>query len=210
MTPRLNAFWIAAAILLASQAANASARQGGESIGFDGADGAAAPAPGADAQPAPAAGETASADDAAFLEGKQTEEQKLLAAPVVDADALRAEDPKKAYFSIGPRIRWIMVPEWFIDMFGVDIRTNDSRHLLINNVGVGAEFTYRKDGLDITAAIWWAGLSWKDGVAFKESGEEENSWELVTNNLSTLLFSVYFIWSTSFTDWFAFTFGAGL
>jgi len=200
MAPRWNALWIAAAILLASHAANAGARQGGESIGFDGTG----------VQPEAAPGETAPTDEAAFLEGKQTEEQKLLAAPVVDEGASRAEDPKKAYFSLGPRLRWIMIPTWFIDMFGVDIKTNDNRHLIINNVGVGAEFTYRKDGLDITAAIWWAGLSWKDGVAFKESGKEPGSWEIVTNNLSTLLFSVDFIWSTSFTDWFAITYGAGL
>ena len=210
MTPRWNALWIAAAILLASQAATAGSMQGGGSIGFDEASAEEAPAPGAGAQPATATGEPAPSDDAAFLEGKQTEEQKILAAPAVDDGASRAEDPKKAYYSIGPRIRWIMIPMWFIDMFGVDIRTRDNRHLLINNAGVGAEFTYRKDGLDITAAIWWAGLSWKDGVAFKESGEDADAWEIVTNELSTILFSVDFIWSTSFTDWFAITYGAGL
>jgi hypothetical protein len=207
MTARWTALWIAAAIPLAAPAALADPKQGGEAIGFD--EGSSAPA--ADSpQTAPAPGTEAATDDDAFLTGQQTEEQQILAAPAVDEGATRAEDPKKKYFSLGPRLRWIMIPEWFIGMFGVDVQTNDSRHLLINNVGVGAEFTYRKDGMDITAAIWWAGLKWKDGVAFKEKGEEPNSWEVVENNLSTLLFSVDFVWSTSFTDWFALTYGAGL
>lgn len=201
MTRRRNALWVAAGILLASHTALAEPQEGDGAIGFgeEEAEGAA-----------PATAEQPPSDDAAFLEGKQTEEEKLLAAPEVDKEAARAEEPGKAYFLLGARLRWIMIPTWFIDMFGVDIRSRDSRHLLINNVGAGAEFTYRKDGLDITAAIWWVGLRWKDGVAFKESGEEPNSWEVVTNDLSSLLFSVDFIWSTSFTDWFAITYGAGL
>jgi hypothetical protein len=205
MTRCWNALWIAAGILLASHAALAGPKQGDEAIGF-GAEGS-----GPDGQEAvPATAVPPASDDAAFLEGKKTEEEKFLAAPAVDKGASRAEEAGKGYYSIGPRLRWIMIPTWFIDMFGVDIRTNDSRHLIINNVGAGAEFTYRKDGLDITAAIWWVGLSWKEGVAFKESGEPPDSWEVVSNSLSTLLFSADFIWSTSFTDWFAITYGAGL
>jgi len=205
MTRRLSALWIAAAILLASHAAFAEAKQGDESIGF-GTEGSDA----AGQETAPAADAPPPNDDAAFLDGKKTEEEKFLAAPAEDKGASRAEEPGKAYYLVGARLRWIMIPLWFIDMFGVDIKTSDGRHLLVNNVGVGGEFTYRKDGLDITAAIWWAGLSWKDGVAFKESGEPANSWEVVTNDLSSILFSVDFIWSTSFTDWFAITYGAGL
>jgi hypothetical protein len=210
MSRRWNALWIVAGILLAAQAALAGPKQGGESIGFGADDSEAAPAPEGPQTAAPATAVPPSTDDAAFLEGKKTEEEKLLAAPEVDKGAARAEEPGKAYYLLGARLRWIMIPTWFIDMFGVDIKTNDSRHLLINNVGAGAEFTYRKDGLDITAAIWWVGLSWKDGVAFKESGKGADSWEVVTNGLSTLLFSADFVWSTSFTDWFAITYGAGL
>jgi hypothetical protein len=205
MTRRWYALWFAAAIVSAAPAAIAGHRQGGESIGF-GQD-AAGPETAAPAATEPAAPESA---DAAFLDGKKTEEEKLLAAPEVDKGALRAEETGKSYYLLGARLRWIMVPTWFIDMFGVDIRTNDGRHLLVNNVGVGGEFIWRKDGMDITAAITWIGLSWKDGVAFKGSGEEANSWEVVSNSLSTLLFSADFIWSTSFTDWFAITYGAGL
>jgi hypothetical protein len=192
MTPRWNALWIAAAICLSSHAAIAAPQKGDESMGF---------------------GEPSA--DSAFLEGQeaqepQSEDQQALAAPAQPEDTSRAEDPSKPYYLVGLRLRWIMVPMWFIGMFGVDIHARDNRHLLINNAGVGGEFTYRKDGLDITAAIWWVGLSWKDAVAFKESGEPATSYEVVTNDLSSLLFSVDFVWSTSFTDWFALTYGVGI
>jgi len=206
MATRWNALWMGAAALLWSHTVLAGPRQGEEAMGFD--------EPSAETA-APSEGEAAAPneDDTAFLKGeeeKKSEEQQFLAAPVQEADDSRAEDPKKPYYLVGARFRWIMVPMWFIKMFGVDINTKDGRSMLINNVGAGAEFTYRKDSLDITAAIWWVGLSWKDGVAFKESGEPANSWELVTNDLSSLLFSVDFIWSTSLTDWFAFTYGVGI
>lgn len=203
MSPRWSALGIAAAACLASQAAIAAA-QGGDGMGFGDEPAPGDGAPGDAAQPAP--------DDAAFLEGeeKQTEEQRILAAPADERGGGRAEDPNDKLFLLGARLRWIMIPMWFIDMFGVDSMTRDGRHMLVNRVGVGPEFTYRKDGLDITAAIWWVDLRWKGYTAFKESGEEANSWEVVTNDLSTILFSVDFVWSTSFTDWFAITYGVGI
>ena len=109
----------------------------------------------------PAPGEEAAQDNEeeneedTFLAGEQTEEEKLLAAPTEEADTGLHEDPETKYFSVGLRLRWVMIPEWFLGMFGVDIQTNDGRHLLINNVGIGPEFTYRKDGFDIAAASWY-------------------------------------------------------
>jgi hypothetical protein len=146
--------------------------------------------------------------DDAFLAGEQTEEEQALAPPAEETDTGLAEDPKTPYFSVGPRLRWIMVPSWFIGMFGVDLQ--GASHLLASNVGIGAEFTYRKDAFDITAAIWWAGLSWDGGISFKESGEDANSWEVVTNSMSTVLITGDFIWSSPITDWFAVTYGAGI
>ena len=43
-------------------------------------------------------------------------------------------------FAVGARLRWIMIPEWFIKMFGVNTRRSpkyDSNLPLISNVGVG-------------------------------------------------------------------------
>ncbi|HUT78952.1 MAG TPA: hypothetical protein VM285_14740, partial [Polyangia bacterium] len=101
-------------------------------------------------------------------------------------------------------------PDWFIKMFGVDLLSKNPTALLINNVAGGAEFTYRKDGFDITAAAWFIGLSWDGGVSFKGKSEDGNSWEVVTNDMQALLLTVDFIWSTEITDWFAVTYGAGL
>jgi hypothetical protein len=147
-------------------------------------------------------------EDDAFLAGEQTEEEQLLAPPAAEADTGRAEDPDTPYFSVGPRIRWLMVPSWFVGMFGVDIK--QASHLLVSKPGVGAEFTYRKDSFDITTAIWWVGLGWDGRISFKESGEDANSWEVVRNSMSTLLISGDFIWSTPIKDWFAITYGAGI
>jgi hypothetical protein len=157
-------------------------------------------------------GEEGSAEETteedAFLTGEQTEEEQALAAPAVDPSTTRVEDPDTAYYSVGARLRWIMVPSWFIGVFGVNIK--QANHLLVSKPGVGAEFTYRKDNFDITPAIWWAGLGWDGRVSFKEKGEPANSWEVVNNSLSAMLISCDFIWSTSITDWFAITYGAGI
>jgi hypothetical protein len=162
----------------------------------------------------PGEGETDEGEtgDDAFLGGEdESEEQQALEAPATEADTGRYEDPETPYFSVGPRFRWIMVPNWFISMFGVDIMAKGGvDHLLINQVGVGAEFTYRKDAFDITAAIWWAGLAWDGGISFKGSDEDAGSWEVVTNDMSSVLFTVDFIWSSPISDWFAITYGAGL
>lgn len=172
------------------------------------------------------------ADDEAFLSGEQpaapdaegnfheggnkdedflnNTEREEIAAPEIEKNIGLAEDPKTAYLGVGARFRWIMMPRWLIKSFGVDIQSKPDKHMLVSNVGGGPEFTFRKKGLDITAALWFAGLGWKDGVSFKESGADGNSWEYVESDLKTILVTVDFIWSTSFTDWFAITYGAGL
>jgi hypothetical protein len=149
------------------------------------------------------------AEDEAFL---QNEEKAEIEAPEEEKDMDRHEDPDEQIFSLGARVRWIMIPEWFIKMFGVDTQRAsryESNLPLISNVGVGPEFTYRKDGFDITAAVWYAGLGW-DPISMKGSDQDENSWEVVENDMHAILLTVDFIWSTSFTDWLAITYGAGL
>ncbi|MCU0661942.1 MAG: hypothetical protein MUC50_06410 [Myxococcota bacterium] len=146
-------------------------------------------------------------DDNAFLANKEKEE---IAAPEKDKNADLAEDPKKAYLGLGARFRWIIIPRWLIESFGAEVKSKPNKHMLVSNVGGGPEFTFRKKGLDITAALWFAGLGWKDGVSFKEEGATGNSWEYVENDLKTILITADFIWSTSITDWFAITYGAGL
>jgi hypothetical protein len=104
-----------------------------------------------------------------------------------------------------------MIPEWFINMFGVDtIRDPDAGPLLVSSVAAGAEFIYRKDGFDITAAVWYADFGWDEKISFKGKSEDSNSWEVVENNTKAILLTADFIWSTSFTDWVAITYGAGL
>ncbi|MDJ0762861.1 MAG: hypothetical protein QNJ97_07705 [Myxococcota bacterium] len=156
-----------------------------------------------------ASGETD--EDEAFLAGIETAE---IEAPAVEKDTGRAEEPGKAYFSVGARLRWIMIPEWLIKWFGVDTtRPSDdpgSALPLISNIGVGPEFTYRRDGFDITAAVWFVGLGWDDPISFKESDKGESSWEYVTNDMKAMLITADFMWSTALTDWVAIMYGAGL
>ncbi|MCP4677019.1 MAG: hypothetical protein GY854_16190 [Deltaproteobacteria bacterium] len=149
-------------------------------------------------------------EDEAFLSDTEKAE---IEAPEEEKDIGLAEDPDTPYFGVGLRVRWIMIPEWFIKMFGVDTARaseHESNLPLISNVGIGPEFIYRKGGFDITVAIWYAGLGWKDPISFKESGKGGTSWEVVTNDLHAILITADFLWSTSFTDWFAITYGAGL
>lgn len=149
-------------------------------------------------------------EDQAFLSG---EEKKEIEDPVRDWSTSLAEKPDMPYFSVGARVRWLMIPEWFINWFGVDSTRppgTGSSLPLISNVGIGPEFTYRKNGLDITAAVWYAGLGWEDPISFKGSDENGNSWEVIENDLHAILITVDFIWSTAIRDWFAVTYGAGL
>ncbi len=120
------------------------------------------------------------------------------------------ENKGQGYHSIGMRLRWIFIPKWFITMFGVDVTAKSMPRPLISNVGIGAEYTYRKDNFDITAALWWVGLGWDGGISFKQKNEEPESWEVVTNSLSAILLTADFIWSTPIRDWVAITYGVGL
>jgi hypothetical protein len=148
--------------------------------------------------------------DNAFLTDTEVAE---IEAPEEEKDVGLHEDDDEKLFSLGVRLRWIMIPEWFVKMFGVDtLRApeNESNLPLVSNIGVGPEFTYRKGGFDITAAVWYVGLGWDDPISFKGSDQDVNSWEVVTNDMSAILITFDFIWSTSITDWFAITYGAGL
>ena len=131
------------------------------------------------------------------------------AQPEGKKDKQLKEDPNKKYHLLGLRLRWIFVPKWFVTMFGVDTIARDMPKPMVSNVGFGAEYTYRKDNFDITAAMWWAGLSWDGLISFKGSGEGDNSWETVSNGLSAFLFTADFIWSTPIQDWVAITYGFG-
>ncbi len=157
---------------------------------------------------APAEEEAAGEQDEAFLTDTEKAE---IEAPEEEKNIGLHEDPDTPYFSVGARLRWIMIPEWFVNMFGVATRnTSDSALPLVSNVGAGPEFIYRKGGFDITVAIWYAGLGWDDTISFKEKGEDDNSWEVVDNSMHAILITADFMWSTSFTDWFAIIYGAGL
>ena len=148
-------------------------------------------------------------EDEAFL--SDTEEAEI-EAPEEEKDIGLAEDPDTPYFGVGLRLRWIMIPEWFIKMFGVATARapeNESNLPLISNIGIGPEFIYRKGGLDITVAIWYAGLGWKDPISFKEKSKSGDSWEVVTNDIQAILITADFLWSTSLKDWFAITYGVG-
>lgn len=157
-----------------------------------------------------AAEEPAAEDqDEQYLDGK---EQKEIAPPAKDPNKGLHENPEDKIFAVGARLRWIMIPEWFISMFGLDTMqaSKYERGLpLISNVGIGPEFIFRRDGFDITAAIWYVGLNW-DPISMKGSGESEGSWEVVENDMRGMLFTADFIWSTSITDWVAITYGAGI
>ena len=179
--------------------------------GLTGSVGAFAADSGDDWGDTPADAESGEGSDDRYLAGE--EEQKEIPDPAEDPNkGTLHEDPDDQLYAVGVRLRWIMIPEWFIKMFGVETRqaSKYQRGLpLISNVGVGPEFIYRKDGLDITAAIWYVGLGWNP-ISMKGDGESEGSWEVIENDMRGIMFTADFIWSTSITDWFAITYGAGL
>jgi hypothetical protein len=137
-------------------------------------------------------------------------EEPVAEGGIPDSGRNLKEEKDVGYHSAGLRWRWIFVPKWFITMFNVDIASQSTKRPLISNFGIGAEYTYRKNDFDITAAFWGAQIDWEKPIYFKSSDEPQQSWTQVTNGMSAILLTVDFIWSTPIRDWVAITYGVGL
>lgn len=108
------------------------------------------------------------------------------------------EDPDTNYYFVGLLFRGIFVPSFITELF---LESSPA----VRNPGVGAEFTYRKDGFDISAAVWWAQYDFEG--PFRASGDPPQDTEFLTSDMQTITVNASFLWSTSFNKYVALEYG---
>lgn len=184
--------------LLAAVAVPAAAQPsaGDDAAAFLGAGGAAEPAP--PEQPA-GSGTPAAGDDAGFLQGGAP--PPPIEAPAEDPELALVEDPDEAYFLVGVRTHVLFVPNFLIEAFGLE------HFETVIGWALGPEFTYRHNGLDIVASIWWGSYpvdSWT-----REDGDPETDTEIIRSTLGLVWFTAEFLSGYEFEPWVSLIYGGG-
>jgi hypothetical protein len=106
-------------------------------------------------------------------------------AEVASKDVANIDDPHspfekqdKAYYFVGARFRYVIVPKFYMNIFGDGGAT----------VGVpafGPEFTVRKNGFEYVISAMYASYA-MDPTPFKAKTDDNDAWEIVDTNLKTL------------------------
>ncbi len=107
----------------------------------------------------------------------------------------------QSYHHLGVFARGIFAPQFIQNLF-VAGGTNGL------NVGLGAFYNYRRDGLNIIAEVWWAGFY--AAGPFRGLSETDFETEWVESELSVVFGSLALMWSIPLTSWLAFEIGFGL
>src|SRR5688572_10676938 len=113
-----------------------------------------------------------------------------------------AGEEKPAKFLLGARYRIAVVPQFLINMFGVE----GGRTAVIH--GGGPEFGFAQKDFEIILSPWFAGYS-LESTPFKGPNDAENAWELVQSNLAMAYITADFLWKTHLSKQLDFTIGAG-
>lgn len=94
------------------------------------------------------------------------------------------EDPHKPYYFVDLKFRDIVLPKFMVSVFGKGGAT-------INVPSVGAEFGYRKGGIEIDTTAWYADYSSNDqGFLFRGKNDGDEAYEKVKSSLKVLYLSV--------------------
>jgi hypothetical protein len=95
-----------------------------------------------------------------------------------------SEDPHKAYYFVGLRFRDVILPKFMIDVFGAGGAT-------VNVPSVGAELSYRKNGIEIDSTLSYADYSNGDqGFLFRGKNDGDEAYERVKSSLKVLYLTV--------------------
>ncbi len=96
------------------------------------------------------------------------------------------ESPDKTYHFVGLRFRDVIVPQFMINIFADGGAT-------VNVPMFGAEYSRRRDGMEIDVALQYADYS-MDPFLFKGKSDGEEAWERVSSDLKMMLVSVDLLW----------------
>jgi len=140
-------------------------------------------------------------DAAAFLAGQEETQQPVIAAPEQDPELALEEERDKPYFLVGVGAHSLFVPDFLINAFGLDMFET------VFGWAVGPEFTYRKNGFDIVASVWWG--SYPVDTPSREDGDSRTETEIIKSTLGLVWFTVDFIAGYDFEPWVALVYGGG-
>ncbi|MBI5486681.1 MAG: hypothetical protein HY905_05070 [Deltaproteobacteria bacterium] len=147
-------------------------------------------------------GTATSGDDAsAFLAGQEPDQAPVIAAPEQDPELELVEQPDQPYFLLGLRSHALFVPDFLIQAFGLQMFET------VYGWAVGPEFTYRKNGFDIVASVWWG--SYPVDTPSREDGDTVYETEIIKSTLGLVWFTVDFIAGYDFEPWVALVYGGG-
>lgn len=155
-------------------------------------------AAGEEAEPEAGEAEPASQDDA-WLAGKEVQEVE---APEEDVTYTLKEQPKKWYYGIGGRVRYVVIPGSEIEWFPVE------KAPTVQGYTAGLEAVFRRDGLSIVPHISFGQVMGKG--PFQEDGDPIEDVEWWKINLKLLMIGVEFYGSVTIRDWVYYYYGAGI
>jgi hypothetical protein len=136
----------------------------------------------------------------------EAKEEKVTVQEEVAEDAARTDSspvelPGKTYYFVGPRLRWIIVPKFMINLFGDGGQT-------VNVWGLGPELGVRKDGFEYIFSLWYADYGMGE-TPFKAKDDERDAWEIVKSEIKVIYLTADFQWSHDFAPEFALNYGMG-
>jgi hypothetical protein len=142
-------------------------------------------------------------DTAAFLRGEESSQPPIIAPPEEDPELQLVEERDKSYFLVGLRTHLTIIPDWLIEALG-------KLEMFPGVLGwaLGPEFTYRRNGFDIIASVWWGSYS-MEGFS-REEGDGEGETEYIRSSLGLVWLTVDFLSGTDFYPWFGLTYGGGV
>jgi len=111
------------------------------------------------------------------------------------------EKANVTYRFIGARFRYVIVPQFYMGLFGDGGTT----------VGVpafGPEFTIRRNGFEYVLSAMYASYS-MDPTPFKAKTDGIDAWEVVDANVKAVYLMADFLWSAEANPSLAFVYGAG-
>jgi hypothetical protein len=152
--------------------------------------GAAAQAPAGGGTPAPQP-PTAPPQNAAKIAGVTS---KDVATTGFEDPNSPVEKPDTTYYFIGARFREVIVPKFYMQIFG-------SGGTTVGVPAFGPELTIRKNGFEYVMSAMYASYA-IDPTPFKAKTDPNDAWEIVETNIKTIYFMSDFLWS-------AFTYGGG-
>src|SRR5215471_12258152 len=111
------------------------------------------------------------------------------------------EEPDTTYRFVGLRIRYIVIPQFYMSLFG-------SGGTTVGVPAVGPEFAIRKNGFEYVLSAMYASYA-MDATPFKAKSDGNDAWELVDSNIKALYLMSDFLWSTAISPRYAIVYGGG-